>query len=142
MQGVNFRAWTVGEAERLGVSGWVRNEDDGSVSGVIAGERAAVEAMIARLHQGPRAAKVAAVEVTGGVIALVCSPQMALPHLLRQKPSRRRKISQRPKPRRGHVRPGPSSRVFLVTWMTRGIVNASRVHEAGSIAGRQACTSY
>jgi len=64
VQGVNFRAWAMGEAERLGLSGWVRNEADGSVSGLIAGESAAVEAMIARLHQGPRAAMVTDVEVS------------------------------------------------------------------------------
>ena len=33
VQGVSFRAWTRIEAEKLGLDGWVRNEDDGSVSG-------------------------------------------------------------------------------------------------------------
>ena len=39
VQGVNFRAWTRDEAERLGLDGWVRNEADGSVTALLAGSR-------------------------------------------------------------------------------------------------------
>lgn len=31
VQGVGFRYWTLEEAVRLGIKGWVRNEPDGSV---------------------------------------------------------------------------------------------------------------
>ena len=31
VQGVGYRWWAVGEAERLGLSGWARNRSDGSV---------------------------------------------------------------------------------------------------------------
>ena len=62
VQGVWFRGWTEGEARRLGLRGWVRNEADGSVTALIAGPRAAVEAMVAALHDGPPAARVDAVE--------------------------------------------------------------------------------
>ena len=63
VQGVYFRAWARGEAERLGLDGWVRNEADGSVAALLAGPRANVDAMIARLHQGPPAAVVSGVIV-------------------------------------------------------------------------------
>ncbi|RUW35978.1 MULTISPECIES: acylphosphatase [unclassified Mesorhizobium] len=63
VQGVSYRVWTHREAIRLGVTGWVRNEADGSVTALIAGSHAAVDAMIDRLWQGPRGALVSAVEV-------------------------------------------------------------------------------
>ncbi|OHV86971.1 acylphosphatase [Mesorhizobium sp. ORS 3428] len=63
VQGVSYRLWTRGEAIRLGVTGWVRNEGDGSVTALVAGTDAAVDAMIDRLWQGPRGALVSAVDV-------------------------------------------------------------------------------
>lgn len=63
VQGVSYRVWTRGEAMRLGVRGWVRNERDGSVTALIAGTDAAVTAMIERLWQGPRGALVSKVEI-------------------------------------------------------------------------------
>jgi acylphosphatase len=63
VQGVYFRAWARGEAERLGLDGWVRNERDGSVTALISGPRADVEAMIALLHRGPPEAVVSQVVV-------------------------------------------------------------------------------
>ena len=61
VQGVSFRAWTQAEARQLGVSGWVRNRDDGAVEGVAAGPAEAVDRLIARLHEGPRLARVSGV---------------------------------------------------------------------------------
>jgi acylphosphatase len=63
VQGVNFRGWTRAEAAGLGLDGWVRNEADGSVSALLAGQRSKVEEMIARLHEGPPAARVTSVVV-------------------------------------------------------------------------------
>ncbi|TPJ73432.1 acylphosphatase [Mesorhizobium sp. B2-6-2] len=63
VQGVSYRVWARAEAMRLGLTGWVRNERDGSVSALIAGDDAAVTAMIERLWQGPRGALVSNVEV-------------------------------------------------------------------------------
>ena len=63
VQGVSYRVWTRGEAMRLGLTGWVRNERDGSVTALIAGTDAAVTAMIERLWQGPRGALVSKVEI-------------------------------------------------------------------------------
>ncbi len=63
VQGVSFRYWTRTEARGLGLSGWVRNRADGSVEAVFRGAQADVEQMIARCHEGPRAARVDGVEV-------------------------------------------------------------------------------
>lgn len=63
VQGVGYRVWTRGEAMRLGLTGWVRNERDGSVSALIAGAETAVPAMIERLRQGPKGAAVSNIEV-------------------------------------------------------------------------------
>jgi acylphosphatase len=62
VQGVWFRAWTKQEAEARGLSGWVRNEPDGSVSALLSGPGEAVGAMVAALHAGPPLARVETVE--------------------------------------------------------------------------------
>jgi acylphosphatase len=64
VQGVWFRGWTREQAERFGVSGWVRNRSDGSVEAVLLGPEAAVEALIAALREGPPAAEVAEIHVS------------------------------------------------------------------------------
>jgi acylphosphatase len=64
VQGVAFRAATVNEARRLGLSGWVRNLPDGRVEAEAEGERAAVEALVAWCRVGPPAARVEDVSVT------------------------------------------------------------------------------
>ena len=66
VQGVGFRAWTRDRARELGLRGWVRNEADGAVTGVMAGPEAAVAGMVEALHAGPRFARVDRVEVTDG----------------------------------------------------------------------------
>ncbi len=56
VQGVWFRDWTIAEARKLGVDGWVRNRRDGTVEVLVAGETDVVDAMIERLREGsPRA---------------------------------------------------------------------------------------
>ena len=62
VQGVFFRAWTKQQADRLGLSGWVRNCRDESVEAQLEGEETAVGQMIAFLHDGPPAARVDHVE--------------------------------------------------------------------------------
>ncbi len=61
VQGVGFRwaAWR--EAERLGVSGHVRNEPDDTVTGVFEGPAAAVADMVAWCGHGPPGARVTGV---------------------------------------------------------------------------------
>lgn len=64
VQGVYFRGWTQEQANRLGVTGWVRNCPDGSVEAHLAGEQSAVQRLIERLQAGPPAASVSNVDVT------------------------------------------------------------------------------
>ncbi len=61
VQGVGFRWFVTKEARRLGVAGWVRNREDGSVEVAASGSEAAVQALRARLEQGPPGARVDAV---------------------------------------------------------------------------------
>ena len=63
VQGVWFRGWTKDMASSLGISGWVTNDADGTVSGVIEGPPEALERMIAHLHHGPDLARVDKVTV-------------------------------------------------------------------------------
>jgi acylphosphatase len=63
VQGVFFRATCQAEAGARGVTGWARNERDGTVSAWFEGEPEAVEAMIEWCRRGPRAARVTGVEV-------------------------------------------------------------------------------
>jgi len=62
VQGVGFRAYTAAEGRRLGLSGWVRNELDGTVSVVAEGSDPALEALLAWLHRGPPLAHVTSVD--------------------------------------------------------------------------------
>ena len=62
VQGVGFRAFASRAARSTGMSGGVRNEADGSVTVVAAGEAAALDRLGAELGRGPRHARVAGVE--------------------------------------------------------------------------------
>lgn len=62
VQGVFFRDSTRARARELGVTGWVRNEPDGTVAVHVEGDDAAVEALLEFLAEGPPAARVDAVE--------------------------------------------------------------------------------
>jgi acylphosphatase len=58
VQGVCFRAETVGIARELGLIGFARNLDDGSVEVVAAGEEPALAKLVDFLRCGPRLARV------------------------------------------------------------------------------------
>jgi acylphosphatase len=62
VQGVAFRAYTVDEAVRLGVSGWVRNLPDGRVEVEAEGDRTALLGLVRFCERGPPAARVGDVE--------------------------------------------------------------------------------
>lgn len=63
VQGVFFRESARQEAERLGVSGWVRNLPDGRVEAVFEGDADAVKRMAEWCAKGPPAARVDNVSV-------------------------------------------------------------------------------
>jgi acylphosphatase len=58
VQGVGFRWFVEREAKTLGISGWVRNNSDGSVEVLATGTRDQLSGLRSRLQQGPRAARV------------------------------------------------------------------------------------
>jgi acylphosphatase len=62
VQGVSFRVWTRKQAQRLGLTGWVRNENDGSVTALIAGPDGAVATMLKQFWDGPIGASVSRVD--------------------------------------------------------------------------------
>jgi acylphosphatase len=62
VQGVGFRWFVEREAHLLGISGWVRNNSDGTVEVLAQGSRDQLSGLRTRLREGPRAARVDAVE--------------------------------------------------------------------------------
>lgn len=62
VQGVGFRWFAARQAQRLGLRGFARNLDDGSVEIVVQGPEAAVEELARALAKGPALAHVAGVE--------------------------------------------------------------------------------
>lgn len=64
VQGVGFRWACRREAERLGVTGWVRNRPDGSVEVSAHGEHAAVLELVGWLRSGPPGARVESLQQT------------------------------------------------------------------------------
>jgi acylphosphatase len=74
VQGVGFRYFVQRRASALGLSGWVRNNDDGTVEAVAEGPRERLEKLRSALEQGPRMADVDRVDArwmaaTGGLDA-------------------------------------------------------------------------
>jgi DNA ligase D-like protein (predicted 3'-phosphoesterase) len=63
VQGVGFRQAIRDRAGRLGVLGWVRNEDDGTVAIHAEGPAAAVDSLVAFVREGPPAATVQNIEL-------------------------------------------------------------------------------
>lgn len=63
VQGVFFRDSCQRVAASAGVSGWVRNRNDGAVEAAFEGEPDAVDRMVTWMAQGPRRAYVERTEV-------------------------------------------------------------------------------
>jgi acylphosphatase len=64
VQGVFFRDNTRKQARAFNILGWVKNNPDGTVSAVFAGESEAVDKIVAWCHKGPDSAQVGKVEVS------------------------------------------------------------------------------
>lgn len=68
VQGIGYRRWAVSKASDIGgISGWVRNEDDGSVEILMRGEDDAVSKMIQACYEGPLFARVDKISFLPGV---------------------------------------------------------------------------
>jgi acylphosphatase len=63
VQGVFFRGEARARAESLGIAGWIRNAEDGSVEAVFEGERDQVESMVDWCRRGPAGARVEELDV-------------------------------------------------------------------------------
>lgn len=64
VQGVSFRYYTLLEAQRLRLQGWVANQPDGSVRTVAEGPREALEDFLSFLRRGSPAAYVDSVDTS------------------------------------------------------------------------------
>ncbi|HIV57971.1 MAG TPA: acylphosphatase [Candidatus Stackebrandtia faecavium] len=69
VQGVGFRYFAQRAAQHAGVSGWVRNLDDGRVEAVACGPARRIDEFEQALRQGPRAADVADVSVSPATVS-------------------------------------------------------------------------
>jgi acylphosphatase len=58
VQGVGFRYFTVKEAERLGLKGYVKNLPGGEVEIVAQGDKDSLKKLVSRVKEGPSAAVV------------------------------------------------------------------------------------
>jgi acylphosphatase len=63
VQGVFFRAEAQERAESLGIAGWIRNAEDGSVEAAFEGDEERVRSLVDWCRRGPAGAKVDDVEV-------------------------------------------------------------------------------
>ena len=64
VQGVGFRWFAKELADSLGLTGWARNRDDGSVELEAEGSTAALDEYVIRLRTGNPSARVDAIDVT------------------------------------------------------------------------------
>lgn len=58
VQGVGFRFFTLQEAKQIGVTGYVKNREDGSVAVVAQGSEAQIQQLRLWLSKGPRTSQV------------------------------------------------------------------------------------
>lgn len=66
VQGVGYRYSMFHAAKNFGVTGWVRNQRDGTVEAMAAGDEKAVQSLVEWAKKGPALAEVESVEVTDG----------------------------------------------------------------------------
>lgn len=68
VQGVGYRAWVAGLANRMRITGWVCNvRRDRSVEACITAHEDEVQKFITECYNGPKSAKVEIIHVTDGI---------------------------------------------------------------------------
>jgi len=67
VQNVWYRAFTLKEAEKLGLTGWVKNNPDGSVGADVQGSRNNIERFVEILKIGPPFASVKNIDLKWGI---------------------------------------------------------------------------
>jgi acylphosphatase len=66
VQGVSFRAFTWTEAQKLGLTGFVKNTPDGGVEVFAEGDESKLKVFVAKIHEGPSASFVEKVDYEFG----------------------------------------------------------------------------
>ena len=64
VQGVGYRYALRQEAQKLGVTGWVRNRRDGSVEALLHGDQSSVDAVVGWARRGPPGSGVEDIEIS------------------------------------------------------------------------------
>jgi acylphosphatase len=64
VQGVGYRQSMQHVARKLGLTGWVRNQSDGTVEALVCGDEAAVSQILSWIRHGPTFAQVTQVLVS------------------------------------------------------------------------------
>ena len=67
VQSVGYRVATRKQAQKLGLTGWIRNQLDGNVEIVVEGEIPALNQFVEWAWRGPRFAKVEQIEQTESI---------------------------------------------------------------------------
>ncbi|MCX7141210.1 MAG: acylphosphatase [Proteobacteria bacterium] len=63
VQGVGYRYHFSEQAQRLGITGWVRNRRGGSVEAMIQGTPESIETLVSWARMGPAAAQVERIDI-------------------------------------------------------------------------------
>ena len=69
VQGVFFRMETKRAADQVGVTGWVRNKQDGRVEAVFQGDDNQIDRMVEWCKKGPALSRVTRVDVTEEMVS-------------------------------------------------------------------------
>ena len=64
VQGIGYRYFVKSNATRLGLTGWVRNNPDGTVEALLQGEKEPIEQMVALCKKGPFLAEIKDIKIT------------------------------------------------------------------------------
>jgi acylphosphatase len=68
VQGIGYRAFIRREAQKINVTGWVRNREDDAVEAVLQGPTLAVQALLKKVKIGPSGSHIKHIDVVQEVI--------------------------------------------------------------------------